>query len=194
MTGGEGRAERRMTVRDVRALSTLAHPLRLRLLNHLLGVGPRTARQCAEALGDTGANCSYHLRHLARYGLVERVEQPEGADQRERPWRAAATGFDFGGLADPAPINSSLLSLQLDALLGMLREYVDRESELDPSWRQAAALKDYGLLVTSGELCDLTARLDALIRPFLAATRRGAPEGARPVQLSLQAIVRPDTF
>src|SRR5882724_2810756 len=95
--------ERRVVVRDVRALSTLAHPLRLRLLNYLLGVGPRTARQCADALGDTGANCSYHLRHLARYGLVERAEQGEDADGRERPWQAAATGFEFAGdPTDPA--------------------------------------------------------------------------------------------
>jgi hypothetical protein len=197
LTTGEGRPERRMTVRDVRALSTLAHPLRLRLLNYLLGVGPRTARQCADALGDTGANCSYHLRHLARYGLVERVEQPAGADQRERPWRAAATGFDFrDSLEDPAtnPIGSSLVSLQLDELLGMLRQYFDRADELDSAWRRAAALNTYGLVLTSDELVDLTERLDGLIRPYLAPTRQDTPEAARPVQLSLQAILRPDAF
>lgn len=189
-------AEKRMTVRDVRALSTLAHPLRLRLLNHLLAMGPRTARQCAEALGDTGANCSYHLRHLARYGLVERVSQPEGADQRERPWRAAATGFDFGAdRTDPvtAPITTSLASLQLDEQVRLLRAYLDHEADLAPEWREAAALNGYGLLVTAEELADLVRRIDAIVRPFISATRDDAPDGARLVHLGLHAVRHPES-
>jgi predicted ArsR family transcriptional regulator len=191
------RLERRVVVRDVRALSTLAHPLRLRLLNYLLRFGPRTARQCADALGDTGANCSYHLRHLARYGLVERAQQPEGADGRERPWQAAATGFDFAGdPADPANdiARSALASLELDELMHMLHRYLDRQAELDQQWREAATFHTYGLTATPEELTDLVGKLDATIRPFIAATRTQVPEGARPVHLSLQAVLRPDAI
>src|SRR4051794_7313340 len=73
-----------------------AHPLRLKLVGLLRRLGPHTATQAAEALGDTVPNCSFHLRQLAKYGLVERVE---GSDARERPWKASAmaTSWDDGG-------------------------------------------------------------------------------------------------
>ena len=38
-------------VTDADALKAMAHPLRVSLLNHLLAVGPRTASECAEAVG-----------------------------------------------------------------------------------------------------------------------------------------------
>lgn len=189
-------ADRRIAVRDARALRALAHPLRLRLLSYLLTMGPRTARQCAEALDDTGANCSYHLRHLAGFGLVERVAQPRDADQRERPWRATATGFDFG--TDPTdpetgPMHGSLLSLRLDEHVRLFRSYLDHERELSAPWRRAAALSGYGLLLTADELADLTERLDAVIRPYISATRPEVPEHAALVHLSLQAFRHPGT-
>ena len=142
----------RVVVNDPRALSTLAHPLRLRLLRHLLNRGPSTAKQCADALGTTGANCSYHLRHLARYGLAERVEWPGEGDRRERPWRAAATGFEFvGDPADPvtATARSALASLELDESVLLLRRYLDQEVDLVKRWRDAAALNTYGLSLTA---------------------------------------------
>src|SRR5579875_3842898 len=89
--------ERRRRVDDPRALRALAHPLRLQILDRLMSFGEQTAAQCAEAIGSTASNCSYHLRALARVGLVERASS---ADRRERPWRATATGLQFGP-ADP---------------------------------------------------------------------------------------------
>src|SRR5829696_8009060 len=88
------RPEDRREIRDVRALSALAHPVRTALLSHLMAVGPRTASECAPVVDASASNCSWHLRQLARYGLVEDVGS---ADGRERRWRAAATGFQFTG-------------------------------------------------------------------------------------------------
>jgi predicted ArsR family transcriptional regulator len=190
-TGGE----RRVAVRDVRVLSTLAHPLRYRLLLYLMASGTRTASQCAEALGDSPPNCSYHLRHLARYGLVERVERDASTDGRERPWRAAVTGFDVA--VDPegpaeAAVGAAYKSVAVEEHVRMLRDYFANESKIDEQWRRSAVLNDYGLRVTPQELSDLAAALDALVRPFIAATRTDAPDAARVVNLSVQGIVSPD--
>jgi DNA-binding transcriptional ArsR family regulator len=68
----------------------MAHPLRVALLYQLNALGSRTASQCAQALGETPANCSYHLRQLAKAGLVARDEPGNG---RERPWRPVCTGL-----------------------------------------------------------------------------------------------------
>src|ERR1700742_3983403 len=96
-TSGPPREQRRR-LSDPRALRALAHPLRLELLDRLMSFGDQTAAQCAEAIGSTASNCSYHLRALARVGLVERGHSD---DRRERPWRATATGLEFGP-ADPS--------------------------------------------------------------------------------------------
>ena len=73
-----------MELTDPQAIRALAHPLRLDLVE-LLGQGPMTAAECARALGSTQANCSFHLRQLAKYGFVGPA--PEGTDRRERRWQ-----------------------------------------------------------------------------------------------------------
>lgn len=195
MESETGGGERRVTVRDVRVLSTLAHPLRYRLLLYLMASGTRTASQCADALGDSPPNCSYHLRHLARYGLVERAAPAASTDGRERPWRATVTGFDVA--VDPegpaeAAAGAAYKTVALDEHVRMLRDYFADESEIDREWRQAAVFSNYGLRITPEELSDLAAAVDALVRPFIAATRTDAPDGARVVQVSVQGILRPD--
>lgn len=85
---------RRPVLTDPAVLESLAHPVRLDVLNHLMSDGPATASVCARAVGDTPSNCSYHLRVLERHGLVA---SGESADGRERPWRATITGFDIDG-------------------------------------------------------------------------------------------------
>ena len=83
--------EQRPLLTDPEVLEALAHPVRLDLLSYLMSDGPATASVCARAVGDNPSNCSYHLRALARHGLV----RPAGSrDGRERPWRATITGFE----------------------------------------------------------------------------------------------------
>lgn len=76
-----------VSLTDPVALRVYAHPLRMALVGLLRREGPLTATQAAKRLGKSVPNCSFHLRMLAKYGLVERAE---AADAREKPWRAAA--------------------------------------------------------------------------------------------------------
>src|SRR5829696_415939 len=189
------RPEDRREIRDVRALAALAHPVRSALLSHLMAVGPRTASECAPAVGASASNCSWHLRHLARFGLVEREEA--GGDGRERPWRAAATGFHFGGdpaVDDPAgrAAQQALLSVQLDEDTRLARAHLRGADELPEAWRDTSAFSTYGLLLTPAELRELVQRVDALVRPYIRMTRDDAPDDARPVHLGLRAFRFPE--
>jgi DNA-binding transcriptional ArsR family regulator len=187
------RAEDRREITDVRRLAALAHPLRTALLSHLLAVGPRTASECATAVDASPSNCSWHLRQLEKHGFVERAG--EATDGRERPWRAAGTGFRIGALDDTPAVRSALqilASAQLDEEFRLARAYLRHEDELAEPWRHSAQFNTYGLLVDPAELAELAERLDALIRPYLAPTRDDAPDGARPVHLMLAAYLRPD--
>lgn len=183
--------EQRKTITDVRALTALAHPVRVALLNHLLAFGPRTASQCAATVPASPSACSYHLRQLARWGFVEPAQ---GDDARERPWRATATGFAFGEpTGDPETLaaQQALLSVHLDSDLALAREFLRRMDDLEPQWRDAAEFGRFSLLVTSQELTELVAKVDALIRPLIGLVRENPPAQARPVHLSLHAFLDP---
>src|SRR6202044_366002 len=84
------RRKRQLQVNDPALMRALAHPLRWALLEALLHAGTLTATQAGEILGETPANCAFHLRTLGKYGLVE---EAGGGKGRERPWRRAITGL-----------------------------------------------------------------------------------------------------
>ncbi len=195
MSFTSGRPEDRRQLTDPRALRALAHPLRLALLNHLMAFGPQTASQCAEVVGSTASNCSYHLRSLARYGLVESVEPDDG---RERPWRTTATGLQFGASDEPGyaygaeSAERTLIEKQIDDEAELTRRAIAQRQELPPEWRDASMLSGYALRMTPGELRELGEKLDALIRPFISLTRGDAPEGSDVVTLHLNAYRHPD--
>ncbi|WP_235484605.1 helix-turn-helix domain-containing protein [Streptomyces roseoverticillatus] len=60
------------------------HPVRIALLDLLAEVGTVTSTQAATRLGYSSGLCSFHLRQLARHGLIE--EAPH-TDSRARPWQ-----------------------------------------------------------------------------------------------------------
>lgn len=188
--------ERRRTVTDVRTMRALANPVRYRVLGHLMAMGAQTASECAAAVGATPSNCSYHLRELARYGLVEPAALSSG-DGRERPWRPTATGYQYrvadDALGDPsaALANRQLSHAGIDDDASLAHAAVDRHDELEEPWRDAEAMATYGLRLTAPELAALTGAVDALIRPYIALTRDDAPADARPVHVGFRAFLRP---
>ncbi|WP_406099636.1 winged helix-turn-helix domain-containing protein [Streptomyces sp. NBC_01013] len=60
------------------------HPVRVALLDLLAEAGTVTSTQAAARLGHSSGLCSFHLRQLARHGLIEEVPHSGG---RARPWR-----------------------------------------------------------------------------------------------------------
>jgi len=71
---------------DPRVLRAIAHPTRGRILDELGAVGPMRAADVGEALGIPANQASFHLRQLAKYGVI--VPAPEAArDKRDRVYR-----------------------------------------------------------------------------------------------------------
>jgi DNA-binding transcriptional ArsR family regulator len=181
--------EVRRRIAEPEELEALAHPIRLALIDHLMAAGPATASACARAVGDTPSNCSYHLRVLAQAGLVGEVASDDG---RERPWQALITGFDTASEASeavPTPQEARLLAVSMQHDHRLAREYLARRAQHPPEWRQAGFYGSYTLRLGPQELSELTEKLDALIRPYIAATRDGAPPDAELVHLGLHAFL-----
>ena len=195
-------SELRRQVTDIRALRGLANPIRYRLMSHLLAVGAQTASECAAVVGASPSNCSYHLRELARFGFVERVEsEPRDGetrtDGRDRPWRPTATGFTYGradgqpGTAVEATVQRRFAHAAIAGDAELAHAAVEAHDSHPPEWRAAETWSRYGLLVTAAELTELTTAIDRLLRPFIGLTRDDAPPEARPVHALLEAFLRP---
>ncbi len=180
---------------DPKALRALAHPLRLALLDHLMAFGVQTAAQCAVAVGSTASNCSYHLRALARVGLVERGES---ADGRERPWRSSSTGLEFGPREPGGDSRSSTAAARAVDELALARDEeltrraLARRDSQPAEWRAAEAHNSYALRITPRELEELVGEIDRLVRPYIGLTRNEAPDEGDVAYLRLLAFRHPD--
>jgi DNA-binding transcriptional ArsR family regulator len=185
-------AERRRRLTEPEAVRALTHPVRLELLIHLMSAGPATASECARAVGDTPSNCSYHLRVLARNGLVEADESDDG---RERPWRARVTGIESpGSEAEPgtpeATDAAALMAVSVQRDQRLILDYLARRDAVDGRWRHVDMYNSYTLRATPEETRALGDRLDALIRPYIAALRDDPPADADLVHMNLTAFPR----
>jgi Helix-turn-helix domain len=171
---------------DPRALRAYAHPTRMTLVALLRRDGPQTATQAAKAIGESVASCSFHLRQMAKYGLVEHAEGGRG---REKPWRATAmlTDWDPAGSRDPVAAGAAQ-ALQL-ALAEQYFELTARWLRAMPGetaeWQEAAQFGDTLVPLTAPELRELGERIHDLVRPYLERledpSRR--PARSRPVAL-----------
>jgi predicted transcriptional regulator len=185
----------RVELRDARAMRAYAHPLRLKLVGLLRRLGPHTATQAAKALGDNVPNCSFHLRQLAKYGLVERVE---GGDNRERPWKASAMSTswdDDGAQPEQRAAADHLTGTILDLYVEMARSWLrDRDRE-SAEWRRVTGIGDMMLHVTPDEMADVRRRIEAILEPLQARQSDPAlrPDGSRPINLIQIAMPWDDT-
>jgi DNA-binding transcriptional ArsR family regulator len=181
----------RPVLTDPAVLEALAHPVRLDLLTHLISAGPATASDCARAVGDTPSNCSYHLRTLARHGLVQREAS---GDRRQRPWRATITGFAIDPVADPASPEGRGAAAVLSASVALeqrrLRDHLSHRDRLDLRWRGADLSATYTLRATPEQVRALGRRLDALIRPLIALGEGPEAPGSELVHFTVYAFPR----
>lgn len=180
---------------DPRALRAYAHPTRLALVGALRSEGPLTATRAGELIGESPASCSFHLRQLAKYGLVEEVDSPGG---RERPWRATALYTQLPKVADtPQQADASRLLYRVLAeryFDGVLRWLMRRGAE-PKAWQKAAQFGDEMLYLTPEELAELRRRIDALLESYRPRTAQPArrPPGARLVTFLRLAFPREQT-
>ncbi|MEZ0064807.1 DNA-binding transcriptional ArsR family regulator [Streptacidiphilus sp. MAP12-20] len=168
---------------DPSAMRALAHPVRLAILETLQRDGPATATQLAPYVGATPTVTSWHLRHLAGFGLVRDAEP--AADRRQRRWEAASNGFRFQAGEDAESQSAArMLSRQMFARYGELpqRWLLEVEPQLEAPWTTLAGLSNTVLYLHAEELADLVGRFEELLAPYVNRTRTNSPPGTRRVR------------
>ncbi|MEU3961259.1 helix-turn-helix domain-containing protein [Streptomyces buecherae] len=170
---------------DARALRAYAHPTRMRLVGLLRAQGPRTATQAAGLISESVASCSYHLRILAKYGLVETAAGGRG---REKPWRATARLTEWPAHSSEPAMADAAEAVELAAVerySELLSAAIEARRTLPRDWQEAGRISDVLLYLTASELSAVQQQIDALLRPFEVREARpdSRPSGARLVQV-----------
>jgi DNA-binding transcriptional ArsR family regulator len=176
-----------LPITDPQAMRALAHPVRLAILAHLQRNSPATATQLSPHVDATPSVTSWHLRHLATFGLVLDADPSEvPGDRRQRWWKAAARGFSFEiGEGPEAEAAYRVLSDQLNETA---REQTDRwltetEPRLDHTWRRLAGLSNTRVALTAAELESIANGIDELLAPYVKRPEAEVPADARRVRI-----------
>ncbi len=152
---------------DPRALRALAHPIRLDLLAVLRIEGPLTATRAGELLDESSASCSFHLRQLAKYGLVE---EAGGGTGRQRPWQATARATVVPELTENpelAAASEFFWSKVAERYFEFMMSWLEASADEPAQWQQAAQFGDEFIYLTAAELTALGEQMHALIAPYL---------------------------
>ena len=175
----QGRTVTRLT--DPRALRAYAHPVRMALVGLLRTEGPLTATRAGELLGESSGTCSFHLRQLAKYGLVE---EAGGGTGREKPWRATTTSTEWDAVTDTPEMSAAaglLRTVAAEAAFAQLMRWLETSGEEPAEWQEAAQFGDRILYVTAEELADLGRRVREIVDEYFERQVRPElrPPGAR---------------
>ena len=182
------RAERpRLQVRDPKTMRALAHPLRVALLEAIGDAEGQTltASQASELLGESPANCAFHLRTLAKYGFLE---EAGGGRGRERPWRLRYSSLE---LVPPGLDQETLIaaeaaaSIWMDRWVARARDRMMRVLGHPAEWQEAAIGSQRSLYLTAREAKDLGEAFQGLLEPYQARRelRSLRPRGSLPFEV-----------
>jgi DNA-binding transcriptional ArsR family regulator len=183
-------------VLDPSALRALAHPLRFQLVELLVEHGPSTASELGRRVGESSGSTSYHLRQLAKEGLIE--EAPELGNARDRWWRVVKGGWSLEGFdvleqEETRDDAQMVLDELLRARFQRLRRWHRDASRWGEPWMHSTVEMTGRFRLTREELAALTEELVAVVDRYrdLQADRHG-PDA--PVTDAVPVNVQLDVF
>lgn len=186
-TGRTGKAPGEATGRtvtqltDPRALRAYAHPIRMKLVGLLRTEGPLTATRAGELLGESSGTTSFHLRQLAKYGLVE---EAGGGTGREKPWQATTTSTAWDSTASTPELAAAagmLNTVIAEQYFEQLMRWLEARPGEPAEWQEAAPFGDRILYVTAEELSELSREVGDLVDGYFERQVRPElrPAGSR---------------
>jgi hypothetical protein len=173
-----------MTVQGDRGPRLERHPVREALLELIGRDGVVTATAAARELGGSTGLYSFHLRQLARFGIIEEAPSAGG---RVRPWRLARAGaVRSPDRASSRPVSDAELSEVARGLEDeSYRRWLDQRDTAPATWRRDEAFSQVVYLTP-----DEMAGMAGVIRALLAQYRhREVRPAARPPEAAPVAVV-----
>lgn len=186
-----GSSDEPVRLTDARAIRALAHPARLAVLDALNQRPNLTATEAADIAGLSPSAMSYHLRALAKWGIVREADGDASAtadvDGRERRWERAGSGLTFDPPDEGADAATAFIaSHYFDQTRTQLARWLDRQHGESKFWRDSAVMAYRETWLTEEQATEFRRTADAMLAKDKPKGRgRGPrPPGARRVRIS----------
>ncbi|MFI9045958.1 helix-turn-helix domain-containing protein [Streptomyces sp. NPDC053427] len=152
------------------------HPVRIALLDLLAEVGTVTSTQAAARLGHSSGLCSFHLRQLARHGLIEEAPHNGG---RARPWRLRWTPADHRSERE-TPDEFATLARGLED--ESYQQWLAQREQAPSAWQHDESFSAV-VHLTPSEMAELAESIRRLLTDYRERDQRPAlrPAGTVPV-------------
>ncbi|MGA8245390.1 MAG: helix-turn-helix domain-containing protein [Nocardioides sp.] len=164
---------------DPRVLRAIAHPTRRRILDELGATGPMRAADVGAALGIPANQASFHLRQLAKYGVI--VPAPEAArDRRDRVYKLPAErGFriDVQDI-EKQPGGRAAVSVFRQNRAAWAHRLVDEVFTFKKRKDTFTAIVDQSMKLTKDEAADFMGEVNEMLARW-ADNTRGRAAGRR---------------
>jgi DNA-binding transcriptional ArsR family regulator len=180
---------------DISAMKAIAHPLRIAIYDVLSQHGPQTASSLGAQLGESSGATSYHLRQLAKQGLIREVEGR--GTTRERWWERPPGGVSMGSpeiLATPSGREAAgfvLREMIARRTRQMQRFFFDDYQDEPAEWQEIGTFSTSNLRLDAEQLGELNAEFSALMQSWVERYRDQEGEGVRPVSVQYIAFPLP---
>ncbi len=176
--------EGEQVVTDPVRIRALAHPFRLQLLDYLSDVPQATATECAEALNESVASCSFHLRTLAKHGYIE----PAARNGREKPWKVvSSTRSQSIDREQPGSVHavSTLASMHVSRETERIQDWLGHAPAQQVEDIDFTTVHSNSFYLTHEEMAELREELLTLAQRFDGrwADPGLRPEGSKPARL-----------
>ncbi|MFI6484693.1 ArsR/SmtB family transcription factor [Nonomuraea sp. NPDC050663] len=179
---------------DAQTLKSFTHPLRLKIYELLEDRGPQTATTLAVELGENTGATSYHLRELAKHGMIEIAE---GVGKgKEKYWRVTPGGFMTGPpWEEKDPAAAAGAEVMLDSTLRRRGEELARWREEGAStpqeWIEASVLAHRVFRLTAPQMGEMTREVLAVLERYRLMSEDHVQ---RPAEGTERVVVHFDTF
>jgi predicted ArsR family transcriptional regulator len=176
---------------DPRILRAIAHPARSRILSELEAAGTLRAADVARLLEIPANQASFHLRQLAKYGLVEPAPE-EAHDRRDRVWRLVHESRVRLDLKDikASPGGAAAVKVWQRSAGAWAHEIVAEAYALDETHGAFRAITEQPIRLTRDEAKELADELDAVLDRWATKQRGAALDDGRSTYLFF-AILQP---
>ena len=179
---------------DPRILRAVAHPTRNRILSELSAAGSLRAADIARLLDVPANQASFHLRQLAKYGLVEEAPD-EARDRRDRVWRLTdpdGMSFRTRDMLEQPGGPAAWAVFQRNAVAWghhLVEKALQREDDVHKS------VSEYALRLTPDESDELMREVQAVVEEWRRRTQGTSEDDGRTtysVYQLIQPLPRPE--
>lgn len=180
-------------VHDPQVLRAISHPVRNRILSELEAQGSLRAADVARELDIPANQASFHLRSLAKYGLV--VEDAAAArDKRDRVWKIAHEGGLTVNLDDFADLPGGAAAARVFQRSAASWAHLVVETAYAGPRRDGEhrSVTDTSIRLTFEEARDLARELQAVLDAWAERTRGATDDVRRTYQYLGMLLPQPD--